>query len=126
MNRYNPPPRHACQETVTEIRVGVHNTVPYFVVLAIWSYRGIVRDFEIGLWATIDGRKREIASVDCRESTIHVHRLCRSEPTDRQRDRRILCSLGERDGVIVDREHLVQYDWMLDNWEALARSWDEH
>lgn len=125
-DRYRPPPRHACQDTIAEVDVGVYCGVTYRVVLVIWTYRGQVRDFEIGLWAVIDDVKREIASVDCCDSEIHVHRLARSSPTDRQRDRRRLITLGSRDAAIVNDEHLRQYDWMLTNWEALARSWDEH
>lgn len=90
----------------------------------MWCYRSQVRLFETGLWAIdTDGQRFEVASIDCCDSTIHVHRLRRSAPTDRQSDRRTIVELSEKDYAVVDTEYQVQMDWICDQWEALVRSW---
>ncbi|WP_287001437.1 MULTISPECIES: hypothetical protein [Gordonia] len=91
----------------------------------IWCYRGQVRFFEIALWAIGDEHRYEVASIDCCDSSIHIHRLKRSAPTDRQADRRTIVALTANDHAIVDREYQVQLDWMDEQWPALLRSWDD-
>ncbi|AZS07308.1 hypothetical protein SEA_THIMANN_40 [Gordonia phage Thimann] len=107
------------------IPLGEFRGIEFEIRSVIWCYRGTVRQFEVGLWAVVDDVRFEVASVDCCDSSIHVHRLRRSSPRDRQRDRRLIVELHEGDHGIVDNEYQVQMDWMDSHWEALARSWDD-
>ena len=101
------------------IPLGEFRGIEFEIRSVIWCYRGTVRQFEVGLWAVVDDVRFEVASVDCCDSSIHVHRLRRSSPRDRQRDRRLIVELHEGD---PDR-HVFEVTWM--EWHDEPVSEDE-
>lgn len=131
MSRYLPVPPSALVTEEFAVPLGEYLGWQFDIHVRFARYRGQVRDFSVGLWAfqwssnNTLGDRYEVASVDCCDSQIHVHRLRRSAPADRNADRRIVVELAAGDAPIVDAEYPQQYDWMVDQWQALARSWHD-
>lgn len=96
------------------------------IYVKLGFYREKILTFEIGLWAIgDDGTRYEVASVDCCDSEVHVHRMRRSEPGERQRHRKLVVELSAGDEAVVDRYADLMQDWMHKQWQALARSWND-
>ncbi|NIL84721.1 hypothetical protein RhoFasGS6_02094 [Rhodococcus fascians] len=97
----------------------------------IHVYRGVVVDFCIKLEVRPDGLLltdddmsvhpwSEIQRTDCCHSTVHRHHFDRNHNETSKHD---LVVLGPFDGPVVNSEHGVAYDYVLDNYESLVRQW---
>lgn len=123
MGDYQPRPRSALEESSFAANLGEVDGWQAEIVVRIWMYRNQIRDFAILIWAYRDDQRYQVECVDCCDGELHRHRMIRSAPDDRQRDRHRIHDLNRGDETIVDAEYLNQYDWMLGNWEAAVRRW---
>lgn len=118
-----PQPKSALEQQTFAIELGEFEKWQVRLVVRFATYRSQIRDFAVSMWARCGDDQYEVESIDCCHGQLHRHRLRRSDPQNRLADRVVIRDLNKGDESAVDSEYDVQYEWMLDNWESLARRW---